>query len=960
MSDDQKINPPEIYPNPPQLENVPAKKPSRGAKPIVDATKRIYLIEAIAGIFTVSVYVINSLQTEIWQVFATAMNITLGLAILAVSYILYNRGQHYRGKTLSLFALMLAYAGSELFFGNATIYILIGGSILVAAVGRILDLKPRTWITITAINVAFIIIVNIYEPFPRYDITLSPFLNFYVPFITYSLGILFTWQITQVFRIGNIRTRLLISFLLVTLIPLAILAYLNNRGIQRTLTETANQSLYAAASETADSLDEFITSTLNAVASEARIPTLPVFLSLPSAEQANSPQRVGINGLLRALADKDPEFIASYAVLDQNGINVLDTLSFFQKQDESDTEYFRTAFHENQPYVSPVLFYEVTGEPTIFFSSPIIGVDQQPIGVLRVRYSAAILQAVMEQSNGRAGLDSFGILFQEIEGHHLELAHGTNPESLYTTAMPLPEAQVALLQEEGRLPDSDMLYQDRPSLHQDLRDIDRQPFFTAQDTTTGERINQVAAVTLDSQPNWIISFFQPQDVFLTIARQQANSSVVLVFTLSLFVAVAAILIAQLLSTPIARLTVVAQQVAAGDLTAKATVDSEDEISILANTFNSMTGQLQELVGGLEQTVAERTQALERRAQYLEAAAEVGRTAAEFYNLDDLLSTVTHLISERFGFYHVGLLLLDEKKEYAVLRAANSEGGYRMIARGHKLKVGEQGIVGYVTSTGLPRVEQSVEGEGVAYFANPELPLTRSEMALPLEATGNILGALDVQSEEEQAFSEEDVTVLQVLADQVAMAINNTLLFSQVQESLDAERRAYGELSREAWGEMLHARGAIGFSSSQQGLSKIDQNWRINLEPSTGNGQNVEISQPDAEGKQSLKVPVKVRGDVVVGVLETHKPAAAGPWAAEEIAFLEEISNQLGVALENARLYEQTQRLAQRERIASDVSSQLWSSTDVDTILQTAVQELGRALNASQGTIRLDIPNQDQS
>ena len=165
---------------------------------------------------------------------------------------------------------------------------------------------------------------------------------------------------------------------------------------------------------------------------------------------------------------------------------------------------------------------------------------------------------------------------------------------------------------------------------------------------------------------------------------------------------------------------------------------------MAKTFNSMTGRVRDLIGNLEQRVAERTQALERRAIQLQAAADVGGTAARLRDLDELLRQVTRLISQRFGFYHVGIFLLDERGEYAVLRASNSEGGQRMLTRGHKLKVGQVGIVGYVTGAGEARIALNV-GEDIQYFNNPDLPTTQSEMALPLIVGGRILGALDIQS-----------------------------------------------------------------------------------------------------------------------------------------------------------------------------------------------------------------------
>jgi len=184
---------------------------------------------------------------------------------------------------------------------------------------------------------------------------------------------------------------------------------------------------------------------------------------------------------------------------------------------------------------------------------------------------------------------------------------------------------------------------------------------------------------------------------------------------------------------------------------------------------------------------------ERRAAQLAAAAEVARSATAILDVSQLLDETVRLISKQFGFYHAGVFLLDETGEYAVLRAASSEGGQRMLARGHKLKVGEVGIVGYVAGTGEPRIALDVGADAV-FFDNPDLPDTRSEMALPLVSRGRVIGVLDVQSTEPAAFTEEDVAVLRAMADQLATAIENARLFAETERSL-AETRDLFEASR---------------------------------------------------------------------------------------------------------------------------------------------------------------------
>jgi GAF domain-containing protein len=200
------------------------------------------------------------------------------------------------------------------------------------------------------------------------------------------------------------------------------------------------------------------------------------------------------------------------------------------------------------------------------------------------------------------------------------------------------------------------------------------------------------------------------------------------------------------------------------------------------------------------------QETQRRATQLATAAAVARDATAILDVDHLLDETMSLISKQFGFYHAGIFLLDERDEYAVLQAASSEGGRRMLERGHKLRVGEVGIVGYVASTGEPRVALDV-GEDTAHFAHPDLPNTRSEMALPLKVQDRVIGVLDVQSTQEAAFSEDDVAVLQTMADQLATAIANARLFEQVQRRARRER-----LIREI---TAHIRSAVDVESILQ-------------------------------------------------------------------------------------------------------------------------------------------------
>jgi putative methionine-R-sulfoxide reductase with GAF domain len=216
------------------------------------------------------------------------------------------------------------------------------------------------------------------------------------------------------------------------------------------------------------------------------------------------------------------------------------------------------------------------------------------------------------------------------------------------------------------------------------------------------------------------------------------------------------------------------------------------------------------------------QTSQKRATLLQASAEVSRAVAQIRELDHLLPQVTRLISKHFGFYHAGVFLIDKASHYAVLRGASSAGGQRMLARQHRLRVGSQGIVGYVTVTGKTRVAMNVGADAV-FFNNPELPDTQSEMAIPLRVGAELIGALDVQSTEDAAFTEEDVTVLELLADQITIAIENARLNRESQRALARAQNTSRRYLRKEWDVFLDGRSA-GLSTRE--VESVPSNDRL--------------------------------------------------------------------------------------------------------------------------------------
>ena len=338
---------------------------------------------------------------------------------------------------------------------------------------------------------------------------------------------------------------------------------------------------------------------------------------------------------------------------------------------------------------------------------------------------------------------------------------------------------------------------------------------------------------------------------------------------------------------------------------------------------------------------------ERRARQFEAIAQVARATVTNQNLETLLPSLVELIGKQFDFYHVGVFLLDEQKEFAELSATNSEGGKRMLARGHKLGIGQSGIVGYVSATGKPRIALDV-GADSAFFNNPDLPDTRSEMALPLRVADEIIGVLDVQSIISNAFSEEDIDVLSTLADQVSIAIQNSRTYETMQTLLAEAQRTSGAFLGESWRVLQLQNESIGYQLTENKLHSLTK-------PITSAQITKAISSRETvkEGGENatLAIPIRLRNEVI-GIMNIRVQNAAHDWDSDEVDVAEAIADRLSLALEASLLLKSTQRQAEIERITADISSKLGATTQFDAILRTAAEELSRALGGSDVLVQI--------
>jgi len=909
------------------------RTPEEGNEQLVAGTSderrratRLYqatLILVIGAIAAASTYLLVYGQTGVWQLLAEVGFVAVALVFAVVAYGLTRWGKFDAAGYCLLFGVLSAYGGGELLLANATLYFAVGGVLLIIVAGSmVLPRRWRTWLLIAGLLSAHALLVHWFEPLPRYDITQSTLLHLITLGVSVVVVLVFLWQIGRALRIGTIRTRLLISFVSMALVLTAVISGgAITRGIISAQQQVRNQLESVAVLKEAEIntwMDNLQIDLGFAVAGSDVMRNTRMLLQGELPAGAFQAVHSSLQTRFRKVIDQTGRFDELF-LMDLEGKVVLSTDAAQEgTKIHKILDYFREGL--KGPYVQPPFYSPTLERTSIVVSQPVVDAQGQVIGVLAGHANLAILDEIMGE---RTGLGTTGETYLVGARYILRTTTRFGDKGIYVSTFGTDEAIAK--QVNG---------------------------FALYDNYRGEPIVGVYRWLPKLQMVLLAEQTQAealQPVYMTLGM------IAVMALLSMgFAAGASLVVTRSIATPLAGLAETATQIAAGDLERTARVERRDEIGVLAQAFNRMTTQLRDLIAGLERRVADRTRDLEQRSAYLEAAAEVGHAATSILETDRLINQVVELIRERFGLYYVGLFLLDETDEWAVLRAGTGEAGQAMLARGHRIRVGE-GMIGWSIAHEQARVALYAEEDAVR-LAMTELPDTRSEAALPLRSRGQVLGALTVQSDQPEAFDQDTVVVLQTMADQVAVALDNARLFTASQEALETTRRAYGELSRELWSELLHARPDLGYRSDARSVTAAEHIWRPEMEQALRKGQTVQGSSLSAAGsepgeRQPLAVPIKVRGEVI-GVLDTYKPGEAGAWTREEIALLEAMVDQLGVALDSARLYQDSQRRAARERIVGEVTQRMRGTLDVDTVLRTAADEMYQALELDEIVIRL--------
>ena len=397
---------------------------------------------------------------------------------------------------------------------------------------------------------------------------------------------------------------------------------------------------------------------------------------------------------------------------------------------------------------------------------------------------------------------------------------------------------------------------------------------------------------------------------------------------------------------LAELARAAEQIGRGDLETSIKIRGPQEMAVLAVALDKMRDELAESYAKMEQRVVERT-------RDLQTAAEVASATTTVLNPEELLRQVVNLVGERFDLYYVGLFLPDEANQFAVLQAGTGEAGRQMVAQGHKLEIGGDSMIGKCVASSQAGIALDV-GQEAQRFDNPLLPNTRSEMALPLRSRGRAVGAMTVQSSQAAAFGETDIAVMQTMADQVAVAIDNAQLFAETQAALDEIEATQRHYLGKAWTEFADTQAISGYEQIKGEMVALGSEILPQVRRVTREQRSTIQSGASAEGELSsatLAAPLEVRGQYI-GALGFQDPEGKRQWSPEEITLVEEIARQLAQAADNLRLVEETQRRAAREQLIGEIAANMRETLDIETMLKTAAQDIGAALGLAALDVRL--------
>ena len=744
-------------------------------------------------------YLAYSSQTSASVQFYALAGITIALStLIGIGAILGRRGRPVAGIILLLGVLAVSYPPLSLLVSGTGL--VMGLALMVVGPLIAFQTLPRrsSWVLGGATIVSGLgsLLLDVYGSTAR-----PPLPGIFIQFLAVSVIVALGFFIVRQFRGYSLRTKLIIAFVASVVGSVAIVAFLTNRSLNTSLTEQIGTSLSTLANTKAIEVGQAVdreadilkalafdkaiqdaaqTASGSNILSQAEIEQLDQQWRAADAADNNADPLVtsvlsnSLASDLRRFQEDFPHHVEVF-ITDKQGVSIASTnrTSDYYQADE---EWWQSAYQEGLYVGQPE--YDESSKTLAITMATVVRANgsENVVGVLRTTVNFSSLADLLAAGLfGQTGHTDIYLPTGQ------ELALEVGGDGAYDIVMKEPELDINVLAQSQE-----------PYLEISSNNIPTLASQTAVSTIGDVTEDEKTVTNLD----WRVVVLQDQAEALQPVETQTRNALLLTLVISIVAAFAAFGLAQIISGPIVRLTTVAEQVTAGGLSAQAQVETGDETGLLATAFNSMTSQLRETLQGLEQRVAERT-------QNLELAAEVGRSVSQVRELGVMLRDACELIRKEFDLYYVQVYLTNPSQSELLLQAGTGEVGVQLLERKHHLQLNTNSINGRAAVEKRPVVIADT-AQSDTFHANPLLPDTRGEMAVPLIVADKVVGVLDMQSSYPGTLNDEVLPAFEALAGQLAVAIQNANLVAEAEQARAEVEAQARRLVRTSWDEHLDA------------------------------------------------------------------------------------------------------------------------------------------------------------